>query len=264
MPPARVVLWVASLAAVAVLVRTVLSGPPPVWVAVALLGVYVAIGVVGVFFPRLEMYGDAICCGRAGGRRVALTFDDGPDPVSTPAILAMLEPGGHRATFFLVGSKVLLHPEVVEQIVAAGHSIGVHGHVHRWGYGFLPPSAVARDIQAAQDAVERACGKRPELFRPPIGIVSPRTAAGARRAKVPIVLWSVKGGDGVPVRAGTVVRRVRRGLRDGAIVLLHDAAESGPRTPASLEALPPILQQIETLGLATVGVEEFVPSGTQL
>ena len=109
-----------------------------------------------------------------------------------------------------------------------------------------------------------ACGLRPRLFRPPIGLVSPRTAKGAQRAGSPIVLWSVKGGDGVRVRPQTVLRRIGAGIRDGAIVLLHDASETGERTPASVEALPDILRSIDARGLETVGVEAFVEGPAQL
>ncbi len=263
MPPARIGLWVASIAAVAILVRSVWLEPVPVWFAVAAMVGYLGLMVAGIAWPRLEMFGDVVWRGEAGQRLVALTFDDGPHPVGTRTILEILARGGHRATFFLVGSKVDHHPDVVREIVAAGHTLGVHGHTHSWTYSLRPPREVRRDILRAQEAVVAACGVRPALFRPPIGLVSPRTAKGAEQAGCPIVLWSVKGGDGVPVRPETVLRRVAAGLRDGAIVLLHDAAETGDRLSASVAALPDILERIDRLGLTTVGVEAFVESAGQ-
>ncbi len=264
MPPARIGLWVASIGAVALLVRSALVSPIPLWLAVVSMVAYLVVMVVGLAWPRLEMFADVVWCGEPGQRLIALTFDDGPHPQTTRAILAILARDGHHATFFLVGSKVDQYPDVVREIVAAGHTIGIHGHIHAWGYAWKPPAAVVQDIRRAQDAVHAACGIRPRLFRPPIGIVSPRTAKGAERAGCPLVLWSVKGGDGVRVRPATVLRRVGAKIRDGAIVLLHDAAERGDRSPASIETLPEILRMIDERGLEAVGVDAFVDGPAQV
>ncbi len=258
MPPARIVLYTASIAAFSVLVRSLVIGPLPLWLAGAIMVAYVGMIAVGTLRSDLEMFGDATVRGDPEARAVALTFDDGPHPESTRAILEILARDGDRATFFLVGERVDRHPDVVREIVAAGHTLGVHGYRHAWLHALWTPRAIAADIDRARDAVERAAGVRPHLFRPPIGIVSPRTAAGAKRARAPIVLFSVRSGDGVATRVDAVVRRVNRRLRGGAIVLLHDAAERGDRHPASIGALPLILDRIHTLGLATVGVEAMV------
>jgi len=258
MPPARIALWVASIGAIAVLVRSVLVGPIPVWMAVALMVGYLGLMTMGIAWPRLEMFADAIWRGEPGERVVALTFDGGPHPQTTRAILSILARGGHRATFFVAHSKVEQHPQVVRDIIAEGHTLGIRGDSPAWGYAWRSPAAVLRDIRRAQDSVHAACGIRPRLFRPPIGVVSPRTAKGAEKAGTPIVLWSATAGDVDRVRPQTVVRRVRRGLKDAAIVRLRDALERGDRVPASVEALSPILERIDELGLVTVGVEIFV------
>src|SRR5690606_17793523 len=127
---------------------------------------------------------------------VALTFDDGPDPRTTPRILDLLERRGQRATFFVIGQKAEAHPELLRRIHAGGHLLALHGYIHRWFYAFLTPTTVQQDIQRTQDAVEAATGTRPVLFRPPVGQASPRTVAGARRAGVAIVGWSTRTGDG--------------------------------------------------------------------
>lgn len=258
MPAARIVLYSATAASFALLLRALLIEPPPLWVAGVIMVGYLLLVALGLAVPQLEMFGDAVVSGRSGTGRVALTFDDGPDPVTTRAILEVLAHKGDRATFFVVGERVLRHPEVVREIVAAGHTLGVHGHRHRWTHAMQSPRAIAADIERARDAVERVTGVRPRYFRPPIGIVSPRTAVGAARVEAPIVLFSVRAGDGLIRRADTVVRRVVRGMRDGSIVLLHDASERAGRAPASLEALPRILEHVRRLGLTAVGVEAFV------
>jgi peptidoglycan/xylan/chitin deacetylase (PgdA/CDA1 family) len=259
MPPARIALWVASIGAVAMLARSIWLDPVPLWISVSALIGYVGLFAAGIVEPRLEMFGDIVWRGRAGSKRVALTFDDGPHPVTTRKVLGLLAARGQRATFFVLGHKVLLFPDVVQEIHAAGHTLGVHGHAHPWLYALKSPSSVAQDIVRAQDAVEVAAGVRPVLFRPPIGRVSPRVAAGARRAGVTTVGWTVRGLDGVRrTRIEDVVRRVERKLADGAIVLLHDAAENDDYEPAGVRSLELLLDLIERRGLRLVSVEEFI------
>ena len=262
MPPARIALWVASIGAIAVLVRSLSLGPIPVWLAAALMVGYLGLMATGIAWPQLEMFADAIWRGKPGKRLIALTFDGGPHPQTTRAILSILARGGHRATFFVARSKVEQHPQVVRDIVARGHTVGIRGDSPAWGYAWKPPADVMRDIHRSQDAVGAACGIRPNLFRPPIGLIGPRTGKGAEKARTPIVLWSVTGGDADRVRPQTVVRRVQRGLKDAAIVRLHDALERADYVPASVEALPAILERIDELGLETVGVETFVSGPT--
>jgi peptidoglycan-N-acetylglucosamine deacetylase len=257
-PPARIVLWITSLAGLALLARTLLFDPPPLWLAVSALVAYVALATAGVLVPQLEMYGDVLWRGAPGARIVALTFDDGPHPETTRKVLEILRAhGGQRATFFVVGRKVRQHPDVVREIHAAGHAIGLHGDVHDRLYAFKAPDYVEKDIERTQQAVEDACGVRPTLFRPPVGYVSSRTAVGARRAGVTLVGWSARGIDGFAgTSAESVVRRVGPDLKDGAIVLLHDAAERDDFEPATLRALPQILALIAERSLSTVTVDE--------
>jgi peptidoglycan/xylan/chitin deacetylase (PgdA/CDA1 family) len=259
MPPSRIVLWVASIGAIALCVRSVVIGPVPLHVAAAAFGGYLVLAVTGVLAPQLEMFGDVVSRGDPTSRVVALTFDDGPHPETTPMVLDALAKGGVTATFFVVGEKVERHPDVVRAIVAAGHSLGVHGYRHDRLYAFLPPKAVAEDIRRAAGAVERACGVSPRWFRPPVGQVSPRTYAGARRQGLPIVAWSTRGLDGLRgATPSSVAMRIERGLRPGAIVLLHDAAEHDDFVPASIEALPAVLRAIEQRGLRVAPLSDVI------
>ncbi len=258
MPPARIALWVASLAGMALLARTLVLDPVPTWLAVAALGGYLAFALVGALVPRLEMYGDVFWRGAAGKEGVALTFDDGPHPRTTRAILEILEEADVRATFFVVGAKARLHPDVIREIHDAGHVLGVHGWDHDRLYAFKPPRAVVDDIRRCQRAVEDACGVRPRLFRPPVGQSSPRTHAGARRADVTLVGWTVRGLDGVAsADPDAVARRVERRVGQGSIVLLHDAAERDDHEPAALRALPRILDALRRRGLAVVPLDDL-------
>jgi peptidoglycan/xylan/chitin deacetylase (PgdA/CDA1 family) len=218
-----------------------------------------ALATSGVWVPRLQMFGKVVCRGPEGQHHVALTFDDGPDPRTTPRVLELLASTRHRATFFVLGNKVRERPEVVRQIRDAGHALGIHGDTHDRLHSFRSPSRVCEEIRRAQSAVEQACGLRPQLFRPPIGHTSPNTLRGARAAGVRVIAWSARGYDGLRgQRPEAVVARVSRSLTDGAIVLLHDASEYDDFEPASIAALPALLALLDSRGLTSVPLEPWL------
>jgi len=259
MPPARIALWVASVGGLALLGRTLWMEPLPTWVAVTAFLSYAALCTLGVLWPQLEMYGDVEWRGEAGRKVIALTFDDGPNPKTTRKVLQILARGGHRATFFVVGRKALRHADVLREIHQAGHELALHGFQHDRLYALKPPKYVAEDIARTQAAVEQAVSVRPRLFRPPVGYLSSRTAAGADRAGVRTVAWSARGVDGMgPSDPDRVYGRIEKDLIDGAIVLLHDSAERDDFEPASVEILPRLLEEIEERGLRTVTVTELL------
>lgn len=259
MPAARIVLYTATIGAIALTVRSILRGPMPMWIALALLGVYVAIVMSGVLFLRLRMFVDAVCRGPEDARGVALTFDDGPSPEHTPKVLAMLDAAKIRATFFVIGKKAEANPELVRLIAEKGHVIGSHGYAHSRLFSLLSRAAVREDVERSLAVIEAITGKRPRLFRPPIGHTNPRIASVVSELGLSVIGWSVRAIDGLassdPERAAA---RVVRGLEDGAIVLLHDAAERDDHEPASLKALPRILSAMRAKHLTGVTVRKFL------
>jgi peptidoglycan/xylan/chitin deacetylase (PgdA/CDA1 family) len=185
---------------------------------------------------------------------VALTFDDGPDPVSTPRFLDVLDGVGVRATFFVLGENVLRCPAVARETVARGHELAVHGwrHDRPW----LPsPGRDARELRRAARAVYDVTGHRPRWYRPPYGILSSGRWAAARRDGLRPVLWTAWGRDWTADATPASVRAtVAADLRGGGTVLLHDtdhAAAPGSWRSA-LGALPDIVGDCRTAGL-TVG-----------
>ncbi len=217
------------------------------------------IATTGVCLPWLEMYGPIVSRGPAGRARVALTFDDGPHPVTTRRVLEALAPTRHRATFFVLGEKARRHPDVVREIHAAGHTLGVHGESHDRLHSFRMPWSVRDQIVRAGDAVEAAIGVRPRFFRPPLGHTSVTTARGVRLAGTTLVGWSLRGYDGVRWRTpDAVMARISGALDDGAIVMLHDAAEHDDFEPASVRALPQLVALLDERGLTSVGLDALL------
>ena len=175
---------------------------------------------------------------------VALTFDDGPDPASTPAFLEALQDLGWTATFFMLGAMVRRAPALAAEVAAAGHEVAVHGDQHR-SHLWRSPRDVATDMSRATDAVAEATGRSPEWFRPPYGGMSTATLVAARRLGLTPVLWTAWGRDWRPgATPATVTAEVSRQLGPGATVLLHDSdCTSAPGSwRSSLDSLPALAQ----------------------
>lgn len=259
MPPARILFYTATVGAIALVARAILIGPIPMWIVLVALHAYIALMLCGVFFLRLRVFVDAVCKGPEDARGVALTFDDGPSPLSTPKVLDLLDEAGVKATFFVIGHKAEAHPDLVREIVARGHLVGSHSYGHHRLFSLLSARAVEEDMERSLALLEKITGSRPSLFRPPIGHTNPRIARAVDRLGLTVVGWSVRALDGLAAsRADKVAARVVRGLEDGAIVLLHDASEREDHTPASLDALPRILEGMRARQLPGVTVEAFV------
>lgn len=176
----------------------------------------------------------------AGG--VAITFDDGPHPEGTPAVLDVLARAGVRATFFVIGEQVRRRPELVVRAAAAGHAIALHGDRHRLQLR-LSAAAVAEDLTRGVAAIEDATGASPVWHRPPYGIYSPAGLRTARAAGLAPLLWSRWGKDwrklATPSR---IAARATRSLIGGDVILLHDAdfysaRDSHRRTVAALQLI---------------------------
>lgn len=185
-----------------------------------------------------------------GDSGVALTFDDGPDPDGTPRILDRLAERGVPATFFVIGEAAQRYPELVRRIVAEGHALGNHTYSHA-RCTELNPEAFAAELAQTDAVLREICGRDVPLFRPPWGAIRPAQVLALARAGRSAALWSVDTRDYRGASAAEIAERCRE-LRGGDIVLMHD------RFPATLEALPRLLDLMEAKGLlgVTLGAEE--------
>lgn len=257
LPLARLGLWAYAAAGIALGAGAAVSGPPPLLpVALGFVG-YAVVGTLGVFWPERGMYGSTLWHGPARDE-VALTFDDGPSPATTPRVLELLANAGVRATFFVVGRKALAHPQLVREIAAAGHEIGLHGFDHDRLFSLRSPGRVLRDIRRTQAAIASAGVGEPQLFRPPIGFISHLTVWGARNAGVTLVGCSVRALDGfASASPERVAERLVRAAQPGALLALHDAAERDDYSPASIQALPRLLEALRERNLRAVTLSEW-------
>lgn len=188
--------------------------------------------------------------------RVALTFDDGPHPEGTPAVLDELARSGASATFFLVGEQVARRPALAREIVDAGHEVAVHGYRHT----LLLRRRVREledDLDRAVSAITDATGVVPSLYRPPYGIFSSGGLAHVRDRGWRPLLWSTWGRDWERrATAQSIARRATSGLRPGDVVLLHDsdAYSSDDSWRKTAAALPSVLEAVAALGVPASAV----------
>ena len=200
-------------------------------------------------FPRLA--------GRGDPGHVAISFDDGPDPATTPVFLAVLAARGIRATFFMLGSMIARAPGLAKEVAAAGHEVAVHGFEHR----YLPlrgPAATWSDLTRATELVADVTGMRPRFFRPPYGVLSGPALLALRQLGLTPVLWGAWGREWDAGATGdSVLQNLLRGLDGGATVLLHDSESVSPSgAAAALAALPSLLDECQARGLRVGPVGE--------
>jgi peptidoglycan-N-acetylglucosamine deacetylase len=221
--------------------------------AVALAGLAAGQGAPGItaigpvrrrFFPGLAGQG------RAG--HVALTFDDGPDPASTPSFLATLDAHRIRATFFLLGPMVRADRPLAAEVAAAGHEIGVHGWAHRYAT-LRSPWALYDDLARAYDTIAEVTGAAPRWYRPAYGVLSAGSLLACHRLGLRPVLWTCWGREwDRGATPDSVQATLSRTLAGGATVLLHDSSATARpgAAAAALGALPWLLGECTVCGLA--------------
>jgi peptidoglycan-N-acetylglucosamine deacetylase len=185
-------------------------------------------------------------------RAIALSYDDGPSPENTPELLEMLGAVGARATFFVVGSQAVRHPELLARIAGAGHEVGNHSYSHA-NPRDLDDEALRSEILRGAHAIAES-GAPQTLFRPPFGKRPQAAARICQDAGFSCVLWSVDSGDTMPFSAARIAREVVDRVEPGDIVLMHDGGERRQRT---LDATRMILDELQNRGYRFVTVSEL-------
>jgi peptidoglycan-N-acetylglucosamine deacetylase len=223
------------------------------WLLAVFLANHLLISLVGLW-PRSTWLGSNwIELPQAAKRRneVALTIDDGPDPAVTRPVLDILDLYQVKATFFYIGYKAAQHPELCREIVARGHAIENHSQHHSIYFSMFGYTRMANEILAAQETLQQITGIRPRFFRAPAGLRNPFLDPVLERLGLQLASWSVRAFDTRVNDAGKVKGILIKGLRPGAIVLLHDgnAARTIGNEPIIVATLPALLEAAKAKGL---------------
>lgn len=168
------------------------------------------------------VYVKAVCNLNTTEKVVALTYDDGPEPATTLPLLEVLKKYDAKATFFCVGHKAEQYPDIVEQIVAEGHTIGNHSYSHEGKFPLYGKQKMKADLLKAQQILQGASGQDISLFRPPFGVTNPTVRSVIKELGWITIGWSLRSLDTQAPTADKVLCRIKRKLKPGVIILLHD------------------------------------------
>lgn len=194
--------------------------------------------------------------GNPNSKKVALTFDDGPEDVYTPQILDILKEKDVKATFFVLGQNVKAYPELLQQIHQEGHSIGNH----TWDHAKLPTLTEAQlieNVQSTTEEIERITGVKTDLFRPPYGFIKDEQVEMLNNLGYRSIMWTIDTNDWSGASADEIMSRVNRNVLPGGIVLQHNFRVPG-QLDGTIEALPQIIDQLRAQGYEFVTVETLL------
>ncbi len=212
--------------------------------------------------PSSQVFGPALVRGPGNGRRLALTFDDGPAAPFTQQILDILRDRQVPATFFVCGKNVERSPRLLERIKTENHTIGNHTYSHPFLY-FKSPKRIAAEIDRTQAIIEQIIGQRPKLFRPPCGVRWFGLYPLLRQRGIRLIQWSDTGFDWRKnYRPDDIVRSTLKNLNGGAIILLHDGHNAFPPDQVdrsrTVKALPAIIAGARKAGFTFVPLQDFL------
>jgi peptidoglycan/xylan/chitin deacetylase (PgdA/CDA1 family) len=194
---------------------------------------------------------------------IALTIDDGPDPEVTPQVLEMLDRYQVKATFFCIGRRANLYPELTKDIVQRGHEVGNHSQCHHFNFSMSGTRAMTREVASAQDTLTNITGVVPKFFRAPAGLRNMFLAPVLSRLNLQLAHWSVRAYDTKVKNQEKVTAKLLSGLKPGAILLLHDgnAARTKSGQPMILAVLPRLIEAAKQQNLRFVTLTQ---AGEQL
>ena len=213
---------------------------------------------VAPFLPRFGFYLPITSRGSSSQKAVALTFDDGPDPLLTPRLLALLQQHQVKATFFVTGQKAAEHPEIMQAILLHGHSVGNHSYSHNNLVMFKSCKSIIMEIASTQEVLS-SFGVLALAFRPPVGVTGPRLGPALLKSGKYIVNYSCRAFDGGNRWISNLSKKILNRIRPGDIVLLHDV--SPPKSLLCthwLNEIELIISGIKEKGLTILPLAEII------
>lgn len=206
----------------------------------------------GSYSISSSFYLKSLCRGSRSSMSVAITFDDGVDPLMTPKVLDVLRSHNAKATFFIIGKKACQYPEIVKQIANEGHAIGSHSYYHQGYFPMKSTAAMCKEIQMCSQILESITEVEVQLFRPPFGVTNPMVRRAVRQSGLTSIGWSIRSLDTMGGNKSRIFDRVTSKLKSGSIILLHDNLEGADTL------LDAILTEVHKKGFKTVTINEFL------
>ncbi len=219
---------------------------------VLLLLAFLGITSWGAFDIRLNYFSNNICqSSNKNNKEIALTFDDGPHE-KTIEILDVLLKYNAKATFFCIGKQIEKHPKILERIVAEGHNVGNHSYSHSNWNGFFSSKKIALEIEQTKELIAQLVNKKVRLYRPPFGVTNPNIAKAISKTNQVVIGWNIRSLDTVIENETLIFERIKKRLKPGSIILLHDTSA---KTVSVLEQL---LLFLQSEGYKTKTIQELL------
>jgi peptidoglycan/xylan/chitin deacetylase (PgdA/CDA1 family) len=225
------------------------------WANFALLIVlvsYIGLLVYGSANIRSGFYLKAICHGLTREKIIAITFDDGPDPKYTPAVLDFLKSRKLPATFFIIGKNISGNEEILRRIMVEGHLTGNHSYSHSRYFDFYPSGKMIRDLKRAEDILAENTGRIPGWFRPPFGVTTPSVRKSADIMRYNVIGWNIRTLDTTIRNKEKIMQRIRKRIKPGAVILFHDTQ------PSIVEILEYLADYTNEIGYRIVPLDKLL------
>ncbi len=199
-----------------------------------------------------QFFVSAICSKDTQEKKVALSFDDGPDPLVTPQVLALLREYQAPSIFFCIGRKIAGNEPLLQQIHEEGHIIGNHSFSHSYFLDFFPKRKLIKEFEKTDELIEESIGHRPRFFRPPYGVTNPPISRAVKERGYTVIGWDVRSLDTVIKEEEKVIDRVIQGVKPGSIILFHDINQS------LLSILPAVLDYLQSNNYKITRLDELI------
>jgi peptidoglycan/xylan/chitin deacetylase (PgdA/CDA1 family) len=217
---------------------------------------HIPVFIYGIIEIQNCFFCNAHCHNRKKSGECSLTFDDGPDPQFTPRILDLLDKYNFKATFFVVAGKARMYPEIVRECLMRGHCIACHDLDHKLTSNFRRYKGLKRDIGEAQRIIAEITGKKPLLYRPPVGLTNPHLRKALKDLNMECIGWSSSVRDGGN-RFPKTFAHLPELARPGSVILLHDTLPVNNSSGLFLEYLEKLFIGIQDKGLRPVTVDSL-------
>ncbi len=225
----------------------------PNWPFPLLFFTFLAITICGSFFIQWNYHLTSFHSNKhTKWQHVAITFDDGPHPEFTLLALELLRKYGAKATFFCIGKNIEKHPELLNQIIAEGHSVGNHTYSHSKFFGFFSSSKVISELQKTREIVMMLTTKKMKLYRPAFGVTNPMIERAVKHLKVNSIGWNIRSLDTTSRSKKTILNRVTNKIAKGDIILLHDTSQK------TIDVLEQLLLFLKDKNLESVTVDQLL------
>jgi|SRR5690554_2741494 len=215
------------------------------------LVLWLSLVVSGSFFIRFNYHLNAILKVKTKEKVLAITFDDGPTKY-TEKILNLLSKEEHKVTFFCVGSRIEEHPDLVRRMHLEGHLIGNHTYSHVQQMGFKSIRKIEEEIIKTDEIIKVHTGDHPSYFRPPFGVTNPNIMRAIRKTNHKVIGWNIRSLDTVIKDEYKVFLRIKKQLKPGSIILLHDTSEQ------SVHILERLLLCLNEMNYRSVTIDELI------